>query len=100
MYYNFEIFHMREKQIPVDSVEIKEPIQAFAWEPVGSKFAIIHGEAPNISVSFYGIKTGQTPSLLSKYNIKLVFSFLSKYRISFTFRINASSRADSVNPLQ
>lgn len=23
MYYNFEIFHMREKQIPVDSIEIK-----------------------------------------------------------------------------
>lgn len=35
MYYNFEIFHMREKEIPVDSVEIKEPIHAFAWEPIG-----------------------------------------------------------------
>lgn len=46
MYYNFEVFHLREKQVPVDSVEIKEPIVAFAWEPVGSKFAIIHGE-PN-----------------------------------------------------
>lgn len=66
MYYNFEIFHMREKQIPVDSVESKEPVQAFAWEPIGSKFAIIQGESPNISVSFYGVKTGQTPSLLKK----------------------------------
>lgn len=66
MYYNFEIFHMREKQIPVDSVESKEPVQAFAWEPVGSKFAIIQGEFPNISVSFYGVKTGQTPSLLKR----------------------------------
>lgn len=26
MYYNFEIFHMREKQIPVDSAEIKGKI--------------------------------------------------------------------------
>ncbi|KAI4456592.1 eukaryotic translation initiation factor 3 eif3 -related [Holotrichia oblita] len=49
MYFNFEIFHMRERQIPVDSVECKEPIQAFAWEPVGTKFAFIHGESPNIS---------------------------------------------------
>ncbi|PSN32301.1 Eukaryotic translation initiation factor 3 subunit B [Blattella germanica] len=65
MYFNFEIFHMREKQIPVDSVEIKEVIHAFAWEPIGSKFAIIHGDGPNISVSFYGVKTGQTPSLLN-----------------------------------
>ncbi|KAJ8897933.1 hypothetical protein PR048_003291 [Dryococelus australis] len=70
MYYNFEIFHMREKQIPVDSVEIKEPIHAFAWEPVGSKFAIIHGDGPNISVSFYGVKTGQTPSLLKRFEKK------------------------------
>lgn len=46
MYYNFEIFHMREKNIPVDSVEIKEPTHAFAWEPVGDKFAVIHGKSP------------------------------------------------------
>jgi translation initiation factor 3 subunit B len=50
----------------VDSVEIKEVIHAFAWEPIGSKFAIIHGDGPNISVSFYGVKTGQRPSSLSK----------------------------------
>ncbi|KAF4519211.1 hypothetical protein B566_EDAN015317 [Ephemera danica] len=49
MYYNFEIFHMREKLIPVDSVEIKEQIQAFAWEPIGLKFAVIHGDTPNIN---------------------------------------------------
>jgi len=66
MYYNFEIFHMREKQVPVDSVEIKEPISAFAWEPIGHKFAIIHGEQNNMSVSFYGVKKGDTPNLLKK----------------------------------
>lgn len=66
MYFNFEIFHMREKEIPVDSVEIKELIQAFAWEPIGSKFGIIHGESPNISVSFYEVRVGQAPLLLKK----------------------------------
>jgi translation initiation factor 3 subunit B len=70
MYFNFEVFHMREKQIPVDSVEIKEPVHAFSWEPVGTKFAIIHGESQSLNVSFYGIKTGQTPSLLKKYERK------------------------------
>jgi hypothetical protein len=59
LYYNFEVFHMREKQIPVDSVEIKENVHAFAWEPVGTKFAIIHGDMQSLSVSFYGVKTGQ-----------------------------------------
>ncbi|XP_030751724.1 eukaryotic translation initiation factor 3 subunit B [Sitophilus oryzae] len=67
MYCNFEIFHMREKQVPVDSVEIKEPIQAFAWEPVGTKFAMIHGETLSINVSFYEVKVGLAPILLKKF---------------------------------
>ncbi len=70
LYYNFEIFHMREKQIPVDSVEVKDNVQAFAWEPVGSKFAIIHGETQSMTVSFYSVTTGQTPTLAKKYERK------------------------------
>nr|XP_003702862.1 PREDICTED: eukaryotic translation initiation factor 3 subunit B [Megachile rotundata]XP_012139853.1 PREDICTED: eukaryotic translation initiation factor 3 subunit B [Megachile rotundata]XP_012139854.1 PREDICTED: eukaryotic translation initiation factor 3 subunit B [Megachile rotundata] len=70
MSYNFEIFHMREKQIPVDSVEIKEPIHAFAWEPVGSKFAIIHGDIPSVNVSFYEVRYGHQPALLKKLEKK------------------------------
>lgn len=64
---------MREKNIPVDSVEIKEPIHAFAWEPIGSKFAIIHGEPSNNSVSFYNVKSGQAPVLLSKLIISILY---------------------------
>lgn len=71
MFYNFEIFHMREKDIPVDSVEIKDLILAFSWEPVGSKFAIIHGEPSNASVSFYEVKKGQKPSLSKKLEKKV-----------------------------
>jgi len=70
MYYNFEVFHMLEKQIPVDSVEIKESVHAFAWEPVGSKFACIHGDSQSLNVSFYGIKPGENPVLLKKYERK------------------------------
>ena len=39
-------------------MEIKECIIAFAWEPVGHKFAIIQGESPRITVSFYKVQTG------------------------------------------
>merc|ERR1711962_1555368 len=63
-------FHMLEKQIPVDSVEVKESVHAFSWEPVGSKFAIIHGDTQFLNVSFYGIKLGQTPIMLKKYDRK------------------------------
>lgn len=71
MFYNFEIFHMREKDIPVDSVEIKDLILAFSWEPVGTKFAIIHGEPNNANVSFYEVKKGQKPSLIKKLEKKV-----------------------------
>lgn len=69
LYYNFEIFHMKEKQIPVDSIEIKEDVHSFAWEPVGSnaKFAIIHGDIQALNVSFYEVRPAQTPVLKKKY---------------------------------
>ncbi|KAK8730659.1 hypothetical protein OTU49_007860, partial [Cherax quadricarinatus] len=66
IYYNFEIFHMREKGIPVDSLEIKENIQAFAWEPVNNKFGIISGEPPTVNVTFFQVNKGQAPSELKK----------------------------------
>lgn len=62
MFYNIEIFHMREKEVPVDSVEIRELIFTFAWEPVGNKFAIIHGETNNSNVSFYEVNNGVKPT--------------------------------------
>jgi len=43
-YNQFMIFHMREKLIPCDILEMKDKIEHFAWEPIGTKFAIIHGE--------------------------------------------------------
>ena len=45
-----------------------EPIIDFDWEPNGSKFVVIHGESPRISVSFYAIEEGSLGkvALLSK----------------------------------
>lgn len=55
-YYNFEFFRIREKEIPVDSIEIKESVYAFAWEPNGQKFAIIYGDTTNrTTAAFYRI---------------------------------------------
>uniref|UniRef100_A0A8C5Z4E2 Eukaryotic translation initiation factor 3 subunit B n=1 Tax=Marmota marmota marmota TaxID=9994 RepID=A0A8C5Z4E2_MARMA len=65
---NFEIFRMREKQVPVDVVEMKETIIAFAWEPNGSKFAVLHGEAPRISVSFYHVKSNGKIELIKVFD--------------------------------
>lgn len=59
LYYNFEFFRIREKEIPVDSLEIKESCFAFQWEPNGQRFAIIYGEGTNrTTVAFYRIVNG------------------------------------------
>jgi len=69
-YYNFEIFSMREKQIPIDSLEIQANVISFAWEPVGNKFAIIHGEGPSYQVSFYGVRLDSSITLLKRFENK------------------------------
>lgn len=43
-----------------------ESISAFAWEPVGHKFACIHGDSPRISVSFYNVRKGGMVELISE----------------------------------
>ena len=47
---NFELFRMREKDFPVEVVELKDPVVAFAWEPQGSHFAVISSNDPNLGV--------------------------------------------------
>lgn len=49
-------------------------IIAFAWEPNGSKFAVLHGEVPRISVSFYHVKNNGKIELISKSRFVLPIS--------------------------
>jgi len=57
---NFELYRMKEKGIPVDVLTLEDKVLAFAWEPSGTRFAIIHtpftatSEAKT-SVSFYNM---------------------------------------------
>ena len=91
-FFNFEIFHMREKDIPVDSVEIKETIVSFSWEPVGDKFAIIHGEGSGgSSVSFYEAKKGQKMSLVQKMERKAATHLFWSPRGGFVVLANCTS---------
>lgn len=48
---NFELFRMREKDFPVEVVELKDPVLAFAWEPLGSHFAAISTNDPNFGIA-------------------------------------------------
>lgn len=53
---NFEIFRMREKDVPVDVVEHEDAIAALAWEPHGKRLAFAHGEGPRHNVTFLSVE--------------------------------------------
>lgn len=53
---NFEFFRIRQKDIPVDTLEYKDSIVSFAWEPAGHRMCIIHGEGQRPNVSFHSMK--------------------------------------------
>ncbi|KUF99055.1 hypothetical protein AM588_10010793 [Phytophthora nicotianae] len=59
MYTNFELFRVQEQLVPVEMLEVKENIVAFAWEPKGTRFATVHGEGQQrLNVSFYDMDGG------------------------------------------
>ncbi|CAM9114276.1 unnamed protein product [Ectocarpus fasciculatus] len=58
MYNNFEIFRVREPLVPVETMEKKQQVAAFAWEPAGDRFALVLGDVPKLEVTFYTMKGG------------------------------------------
>lgn len=57
-YNNFEIFRVREPLVPVETMEKKQQVAAFAWEPAGDRFALVLGDVPKLEVTFYTMKVG------------------------------------------
>jgi translation initiation factor 3 subunit B len=71
---NLEIFSMRQKNIPVDMLELpnkSEKINGLAWEPNGGhRFAVIHGSDPQRpSVSLYTMKDPKNGALGGVHHI-------------------------------
>ncbi|KAG7450405.1 translation initiation factor eIF-3b [Guyanagaster necrorhizus] len=67
---NLEIFRVREKDYPVEVVELKDTVTDFSWEPKGERFAIVSSNDPNLGnpgpgittktdVSFYQLERGK-----------------------------------------
>ncbi|KAJ7155508.1 eukaryotic translation initiation factor eIF2A-domain-containing protein [Mycena crocata] len=45
---HLEIFRVREKDYPVEVVEIKDSVLGFSWEPQGERFAVISSHDSNL----------------------------------------------------
>ncbi|KAH9174380.1 hypothetical protein EDB89DRAFT_2241705 [Lactarius sanguifluus] len=52
---NLEIFHVREKNFPVEVVELKDTVTDFSWEPKGERFAIVSSSDPNLGNPWPGV---------------------------------------------
>jgi translation initiation factor 3 subunit B len=54
---NLELFRLREKGIPVDSLEFKEPLlSTFAWEPESDRFLTAGTHDFKTTINFYTMK--------------------------------------------
>eukprot|EP00887_Chlorella_sp_A99_P002372 scaffold10.g2372.t1 len=56
---NFEIFSLREKDTPIDMLELpnrSEKVLQLAWEPRGHKIAVLHGEGSRPTASVYSMR--------------------------------------------
>lgn len=73
LYNNIEIFRLREPGIPVEMLDTKDAVMALAFEPRGSRFAMIHSENPSaakVSVSFYDMNKKTEQITVSKKGAK------------------------------
>jgi len=78
----FEIFRLREKDIPVENFEIKSKVISLSWDPKGPRFAVIQGEQGRTDVSFFKIGEKILPigkTLVNKKCSTIKWSPLGQY---------------------
>jgi translation initiation factor 3 subunit B len=69
LYNNIELFRLNEPGVPVEMLDTKDAVMALAWEPRGSRFAMIHAENPSstkVNVSFYDMMKKQETIVVGK----------------------------------
>lgn len=72
--YVLMFFRVRETGIPVEQLEISEPILNFAWEPSGDRFCLLSGEARAPLVSFYSMSGSASKTKGAKNEYSLLFT--------------------------
>ncbi|OQV21963.1 Eukaryotic translation initiation factor 3 subunit B [Hypsibius exemplaris] len=71
LYYNLEIFVLTtKKEVPVESVEIRDPIIDIAWEPNGNKLVVLTVAESVTSVSFYSGRLDHKFELIKKIPLR------------------------------
>ena len=55
LFHSFELLRVDEALVPIESLKMKDAAHAFAWEPNGHRFGVVHGDGIKPSVSFYSM---------------------------------------------
>ena len=74
---SFELFRVKEPNCPMEVLELpdkNQKIVAFAWEPMGHRFCVIHGDGARPDVSFYTMIDDQS----STNKVKLLGTIKNK----------------------
>ena len=85
---NLEIFRVREKDFPVEVVELKDTVTDFSWEPKGERFALVSSSDPNLGNPGPGI------------TIKTDVSFYQQDRSKGDFRLLKTLSARTSNTVR
>ena len=84
-------FRVRDLGVPVDQLELSEPVSHVSWEPSGDRFVIIHGEPRNCTVSFYSMaavaSTAATEKSKNSYAAKIAMGTTPKKEITNLFNL-------------
>ena len=64
--YVLMFFRVLETEVPVEQLELTEPILSVTWEPSGDRVTIMHGEIRTPTISFYSMSGVSTKSGAAK----------------------------------
>ncbi|CCF57492.1 hypothetical protein KAFR_0C05010 [Kazachstania africana CBS 2517] len=87
LFSNLEIVKLTEKDLPVEKMELKEPVMAFEWEPKGSKFITIsvadtdddNVSVPKNIVSFFALEKKDSKDNDASIKWKLAKAISNKF---------------------
>lgn len=75
---------MREPLVPVETMEKKQQVAAFAWEPSGDRFALVLGDVPKLEVTFYTMKVRVSDQPLVKNSATVKLGLTACFFLCFT----------------
>lgn len=64
--YVLMVFRVNVNGVPVEQIELNEPILNVSWEPSGDRILILYGDARNPTLSVYSMSTQQAPAASTK----------------------------------